>query len=164
MANLDVLQSGSDVIEAFRKVLTKRIGSIYVSGNATPTTIAGMQTFYPVTLSSTTIESEGFSCSNGRITLTAAAGKYLVQGNMCIAMADQNTEVHARIGLNGAELARSCSHVTIVGNVGSGRKESLALHTIVDMATNDYIEMMVGNWVDTESITVVNMQLSVIEL
>lgn len=164
MATLNVQQTGANVIEAFRKVLSRRIGSLYVSGNTTTTTITDAETYYPVSLVSTDLYEVGFTATDSVLTLTAAPGTYLINANICLALPAGNIEVRCRIGKNGTPLPQTCAKTTISGNPQSGHNESLAMHTVLDLETNDTISLFVANWTSTDDITCSNLQVTATEL
>jgi hypothetical protein len=164
MATLNVQQTGANVIEAFRKVLSRRIVSLYVSGNAIATPITLTQTYYPVSVISTALYTVGFTAVDSVLTLTAGPGRYLINAGICLTLPASNIEVRCRIGKNGVALPQTCSRTTITGNPSSGQNESLALHTILDLETNDTINLFVGNWTGTADITCSNLQITATEL
>jgi len=164
MSTLNVQQTGDNVIEAFRKELSRRMGALYVAGNSTPTAIDLAETYYQASLPSTALYEAGFTSENSVLTLTAAPGRYLVIASVCLSLPASNIEVRARIGKNGTALQQTCSRTTIAGNPQSGRNESLSLHTILDLSTNDTVSLFVGNWEDNTDITCSNLQITLTEL
>jgi hypothetical protein len=164
----DVYQSaytGSQIDQGIRKSISRRVGSLFVSGNDTPTDIAVAQTYYPVAAASTQLSNGQFTVLNSRLTYTGAETiMAMVIATTCLSLDDQNEQVRMRIGKNGVTLPESCAQATLTGTPGSGRRESLATHTIVSLSTGDYLEVFVGNWNTAADITVRNMQFSALEL
>lgn len=157
--------TGTQIDLALRKSLSRKVGSLYVSGNATPTAVASTQTYYPITVTSVTLANSDFVAANSRLTLTAdITGTFLIMANLCLSGPSSNEEVRARIGKNGATLPQTCSHWSITGNPSSGRVISGSLHTVLTLEEDDYVELFIGNWTNADDLTAINLQLTAIEL
>jgi hypothetical protein len=157
--------TGTQIDEGLRKSLTRRVGSLYVSANETPTAIAQTQTYYRFTGPATTLHNQDFTTAGARLTLVApVSGLFLVMANMCLSLPSSNIQIRARIGLNGDALPRSCAQFSMAGTPGSGLREAVSLHTLMELTEGDYMDLMVGNWTNTDSITVRNLQFTAIEL
>jgi hypothetical protein len=157
--------TGAQMDEGTRKSIQRMVGSLFVSQNEVATSIVQAETYYPVTALSTPIYNGAFTASNSRLTLTAdRTAWFMVVMTACLSLPDQNIQLRMRIGKNGDTLPQSCAQTTVTGTPFSGRRESLATHTIVQLSQGDYIEAFIANWTNTADVTIRNMQFSAVEI
>lgn len=119
------------------------IGQMYMSANASATTIGGANVY--VKVAGTTVAggiNQKFTHTTGRLTFTGAIARAFKITSVCSALASTGNKVSFRVAKNGTSLAESTTTATVSA---SNRFESLACQAIVSLATNDYIELFVAN-------------------
>lgn len=133
------------------------MGEFYMEGNAVATTIAATSTYYKA-LGTTTLSSsykmDNNSVSN-RLRYTGTSTKmFHVACTFSLISSGSNQEIKAKVYKNGVPLNNSVVHCKLGG---SGDHTSTAIHVMVSLAQNDYLELYVSNLTSTNSITITDM-------
>lgn len=130
---------------------SSEIGQMYVTNNATATTIGAANVF--VKAAGTTTENainQKFSHTSNRLTYTGGLNRSFRVTVVCSLAANNGNLVQARIAKNGVTLAESESQATISAN---GRSENIKSQTLVELTTNDFLELWVANSAANVNIT-----------
>ena len=131
-------------------ILVPYSAAAYVSGlpfgsfyDVNDQTVASTTTAYAITLSNTDLSENVFLSNSSRINVRAA-GKYNVQ--FSVQFANTDTQIHdADIWMrkNGSDLTNSNSQFSIPNSHGGTDGHLIAaLNLFVDLAANDYVELM----------------------
>lgn len=132
------------------------IGSYTMINNATVTVISVSGTAVKI-LGTTTANpiNQKFSHTNNRLTYTGALDRSFIV-TVCASANSVGSakQVGFYVAKNGTVIAESEIYVT---TNTSSRAEGVALQTILDLSTNDYIEVFVENSTDTGNITVTEL-------
>lgn len=119
------------------------IGQMYFSGNVSATTIANSNTYYKV--AGTTIAgsiNQKFSHTTGRLTYSGAITRAFKITAVASVVGVAGNKISLRVAKDATTIAESTSAATISA---SNRFESLTCHAIVELVTNNYIELFVAN-------------------
>lgn len=128
--------------------------SYYMHLNATATTITGVSVYAKVAGTTTQSYAKKFTLSNNRATFTGGiAGTFRIVASIALTSGNNN-DVDAAIAKNGTVLTETKMRAT---TSSGGRVESMVAAGIVDLTTNDYIEIWVDNDSSATNITVVDM-------
>jgi hypothetical protein len=127
-------------------------GELYVS-SSTATTYPSTNTWYKV--AGTTILAAGenmddASGTNNRLRYTGSATRTFFITVCGTVTGSNGDEIDAAIALNGAHIDSS---ITIVTVKGSGDRVQFSCQCLVDMATNEYVELLTQNQSSTSSAT-----------
>jgi hypothetical protein len=133
------------------------IGQYYMQDNVTATTITVEDTYYKVSGTTTVGQYiEKFTHTNNRLTYVGAfIGYFKVSAFMSVTSGNNNV-IAFRVAKNGTTIAQSTSKST---TSGAGRSENIKLSDIVELNTNDYIEVFVTNTSGTNVVTVESLNL-----
>lgn len=135
------------------------MGETYMTGNATATTIASSGVYYKVSGTTTLSHAHEFTAggTDNRLTYTGTITKtFHVACTLSVKSAGSNDIIYARIAKNGTTIPAG----TVQQKLGSiGDVASTAIHVVVELATNDYIELFVMNNSGTSSLTVTDMNM-----
>lgn len=115
----------------------------YMNGNTTTTTIVSSAT--PTKVAGNTINSsitQKFVNTNNRSTYIGALSRVFSVTATLSCTSGNNNQVGSYIAKNGAVLPQSEVYIT---TNGSGRFEGCTIQTLIELATNDYIEVFVEN-------------------
>lgn len=136
---------------------SSEIGQMYMSGNATVTTIATANTFVKAagTTTANTINQK-FTHTSNRLTFTGGITRFFRVNAIATASSSNGNIVSVAIAKNGTVITESESKAAIPGN---NKVENLKSHALVELTSTDYIEVFVAND-STNDITV--EQLNVI--
>lgn len=119
------------------------IAQMHFNNNATATTITTINTFAKVAgTTSPNAINQKFTHTNNRLTYTGGINRSFRVGAVVSVAANNGQIVSVRIAKNGVTLADSESQATISAN---GRFENLKCQTIIEMTTNDFVEVFVAN-------------------
>jgi len=138
------------------------VAEYYMINNTTATTIASTSTFYKVlgtTLSG--LYNQRFTNTNNRTTYNGAITSYF---KISVAASCNSGNTHLivfRIAKNGVTIPSSEVQVT---TNSTGRSENIHCQTIVQLQTNDYLEVFVQNSTTTTNVTVSELNLIAIPL
>jgi hypothetical protein len=133
------------------------IGQYYMQSNATSTTIGVSGTF--VKIAGTTTSGafvEKFTHTNNRLTYVGAFTGYFKVSGVATFTSGNNNVIEIRVAKNGTTIAQSESESTANG---SGRSENVKFQDIVELLTNDYIEIWVTNTTATTAVIVENLNV-----
>jgi len=131
-------------------ILVPYSAAAYVSGlpfgsfyDVNDQTVASTTTAYPITLSNTDLSENVFLSNSSRINVRAA-GKYNVQ--FSVQFANTDNQIHDAdiwIRKNGSDLTNSNSQFSIPNSHGGTDGHLIAaLNLFVDLAANDYVQLM----------------------
>ena len=119
------------------------IAQMHFNNNATATTITTINTFVKVAGTTTpNAINQKFVHTNNRLTYSGGINRSFKIGAVVSVSANNGQIVSVRIAKNGVTLADSEAQATISAN---GRFENLKSQTIIEMTTNDFIEVFVAN-------------------
>jgi len=119
------------------------IGSMYFTGNATATTVSLANTYYKVAGTTTAGSiNQKFTHTSNRLTYAGALTRAFKITGVASMIAAAGNKVSLRVAKGGTSIAESTSTATIGA---ANRFESLTCQTIVELSTNDYIELFVAN-------------------
>ena len=133
------------------------VSEVYMINNATATVIASTAVFYKIlgtTLSGVYVQR--FTNTNNRATYTGALTKFFRVSAIVSANAGNNQLLVLRIAKNGVTIVSSENQGT---TSGAGRSESLKSQTVVELNTNDYIEVFIQNNTAIANITASELNL-----
>ncbi|MEB3120547.1 MAG: hypothetical protein VKL41_04925 [Snowella sp.] len=123
------------------------IAQMHFNNNATATVVGGANNF--VKISGTTIPNsinQKFTHTNNRLTYSGGINRSFKIGAVCSVSANNGQIISVRIAKNGVPLDDSEAQATISAN---GRFENLKCQTIIEMTTNDYVELFLANSANT---------------
>ena len=136
---------------------TAEIGNLYMLNNTTATTITAINT--PVKVAGTTTPNainQKFSHSNNRLTYTGGLIRDFQVSITATLTSGNNRVIGLYVAKNGVVISESVMFAT---TSGTGRAESVACQTILEMQENDYIEMWVENTSSVQDVTVEYMNV-----
>ncbi len=138
---------------------SSEIGQMYFSNNATENAIATQGVFEKIegTTTPSTVN-EKFSHTNNRLTYTGGISREFVITASCSAnsVTTPAANITVRIAKNGITLAESESQAT---TSQAGRNENFYCQTIIEMTTNDYVEMFIANNTSANNLLVTELNL-----
>jgi len=143
---------------------SSNIAQYYMQGNATATTISTASTFVKIAGATTTgsyVEKFDVTTTDNKAVYTGSLTGFYKVHVISACTAGNNQELEIAIYKNGSILTPSRSKGT---TTGSGKAESLSCQDIVEMATNDYIEIFITNNTATTNVTVEDLNITVIRL
>jgi hypothetical protein len=123
------------------------IAQMHFNNNATVTVVGGANNF--VKVAGTTIPNsinQKFNHTNNRLTYSGGINRSFKIGAVCSVSANNGQIVSVRIAKNGITLTDSEAQATISAN---GRFENLKCQTIIEMTTNDFVELFLANSANT---------------
>ena len=143
---------------------SSNIAQYYMQGNAAITTITTSSTFVKIAGTTTTgsyVEKFDVTTTNNKAVYTGSlTGFYKV--NAVVSMTSgNNKELELAIYKNGSILTPSRSKGT---SNGGGKAENVACLDIVELQTNDYIELYVANNSNTNNVVCVDLNLTIVRL
>ena len=128
-------------------VNSSAIAQMHFNNNATVSVVGAANTF--VKVAGTTIPNainQKFTHTNNRLTYSGGINRSFKIGAVTSVSANNGQIISVRIAKNGATLSDSEAQATISAN---GRFENLKCQTIIEMTTNDFIELFVANNANT---------------
>lgn len=124
-------------------VNSSAIAQMHFNNNATATVVGAANTFVKVAGTTTpNAINQKFGHTNNRLTYTGGINRSFRVGAVVSVAANNGQIVSVRIAKNGVTLSDSESQATISAN---GRFENLKCQTIIEMTTNDFVEVFVAN-------------------
>lgn len=128
------------------------IGFMTMQANATATTVAATSTYYKAA-GTTTLESisQKFSHASNQLTYTGAITRDFRITVTATMTSGNNNELGLRIAKNGTTVSNTTSLNT---TSGTGKAEGAVCQGVIQLATNDYIEVFVSNQTAVTDITV----------
>lgn len=136
---------------------TDEISQYYMNGNATTTTIGTTNTPTKV-LGTTTSASvtQKFTNTDNKATYNGSITRYFKVTATLSVESGNNNQVGCYIAKNGTVLNDSEVYGT---TSGSGRAENIVIQTLVELTTNDYIEVFVENATASNNITITDLNV-----
>lgn len=136
---------------------TDEISQYYMNGNVTTTTIVATDTPTKV-LGTTTSASvtQKFTNTDNKATYDGSIARYFKVTATLSVESGNNNQVGCYIAKNGTVLNDSEVYGT---TSGSGRAENIVIQTLVELTTNDYIEIFVENATASNNITVTDLNV-----
>lgn len=138
---------------------TNEVSQYYMNGNATTTTVSATNTAYKV-LGTTTSASitQKFTNTSNRATYVGSLTRFFkVTATLSLESANNN-QIGCYIAKNGIVLGESEVYGT---TSGVGRAENIVIQTLVELSTNDYIEIFVENATAISNILVTELNVIV---
>ena len=124
-------------------VNSSAIAQMHFNNNATVTTITAPNTFVKVAgITIANAINQKFTHTDNRLTYSGGINRSFKIGAVVSVSANNGQIISVRIAKNGVTLSDSEAQATISAN---GRFENLKCQTIVEMTTNDFIEVFVAN-------------------
>lgn len=142
----------------------KPFGEMYFEANATTTTISASNTWTKVAGTTTAnADNQSFTHTSNRLTYTGSTTKVFHCGASFSFAGTSNTNVDwlFAIAKNGTPLAGSRARRR---TDTSGVYDSTATHIMAKLNTNDYLELMVNNILNTDNINVSDMNVFLMAL
>ena len=133
------------------------ISQYHMNGNATTTVISSTNT--PVKVEGATTSSaitQKFTNTDNRATYTGALTRIFAVTATLSASSGNNNQVGSYISKNGITIDESEVYIT---TNGVGKFEGCAIHTLVELSTNDYIEIFIENNSSTTNISVTDLNI-----
>jgi hypothetical protein len=156
--------SSSDIESRFRdnRGIANSIsaGQYYMNGNTTPTTIASSGTYTKIlgsTSAGSIVQRFDVSTSNKAIYTGSLTDNFIVHVVLTFT-GTNNDDLSFKIAKNGVEIDSSQLSRTVVG---TGNYASVALQDIVELSTNDYIEVFATNDTNTNNIIIKDLNVIV---
>lgn len=158
-----VVDANGDTTITYR--LMQPMGEVsYFSTTGTVVTIAaqsnGSTNMVVVSPASTFVNDSGFDnggSNNGRLRYTGATTRmFHVACTISIAPAAANDTFVFGVAKNGTVVASS---KVLIKATNALDARSTAMHVMVELATNDYLELYVGNTTDADDVTVLTLNL-----
>lgn len=157
LAGLNYLNNESLIKECKGVTNSNSIGQMYMSGNATTTTIANTTDYVKVAGTTTANAlNQKFSHSNNKLTYTGALTNSFEVICTLSATAGTNNQVYFAIYKNGV---LDTSSITIATTSGTGRAENFIVTWFGTLSQNDYIEVFCRNASATTNILTTNLNL-----
>lgn len=135
-------------------------GQYFMNGNATATTIAVSGTYYKVagtTSAGSVVERFNVATTNRAVYTGALTDKFKVSAVLSFTGTNGN-DCAFRLAKNGTTIASTQISRTVNG---TGNFTSITLQDLIELETNDYIEVFATNNTATNSITVADLNLIV---
>jgi hypothetical protein len=130
------------------------------SSNLT-TTISNLNTWVKLNTNTTSLFSrDGLVHTNNRVTNTSSTKVFKIEGIVSVSSGNNN-EVHAAFFKNGQ--LYPCSEQETV-TASNGRSSAVPFHCVIELNTNDYIEVWVKNKNNSNNIILDNINVIVSEL
>jgi hypothetical protein len=124
-------------------VNSSAIAQMHFNNNTTVTVVGAANTFVKVAGTTTpNAINQKFSHTNNRLTYTGGINRSFKIGAVASVSANNGQIISVRIAKNGVTLSDSEAQATISAN---GRFENLKSQTIIEMTTNDFVEVFVAN-------------------
>jgi len=128
-------------------VNSSAIAQMHFNNNATATAVGGANNFVKVNgTTSPNAINQKFTHTNNRLTYSGGINRSFKIGAVTSVSANNGQIISVRIAKNGVTLSDSEAQATISAN---GRFENLKCQTIIEMTTNDFIEVFVANSANT---------------
>jgi len=128
-------------------VNSSAIAQMHFNNNATATVVGSANNFVKVNGATTPNQiNQKFTHSNNRLTYSGGINRSFKVGAVCSVSANNGNIISVRIAKNGVPLDDSEAQATISAN---GRFENLKCQTIIEMTTNDFVELYLANSANT---------------
>lgn len=125
------------------------------------TDITAINTWVKLNADTTSIFSrDGLVHTDNRVTNTGSSKVFKVEGIISVS-AGSNQTIHAAFFKNG--VLHPCSEQSAITS-GSNRVQAIPFHCLVELGTNDYIEVWVKNQANTTDITLDNVNVIITEI
>ena len=152
---VSVLDNKTDFIKCKGIQNSAEVSQYYMNNNLTTTVIAVVDTAVKVlgTTTSSSI-SQKFTNTNNRATYVGSLTKIFKVSATLSIESGNNNQVGVYISKNGTLINESEVYGT---TSGSGRGENIKVHTLVELSTNDYIEIWVENATAANNILITSL-------
>jgi hypothetical protein len=133
-------------------------GKYYMNGNSTPTVIASSGTYTKIlgsTSAGSIVQRFDVSTSNKAIYIGSLTDNFIVHVVLTFT-GNNNDDISFKIAKNGIEIDSSELSKTVVG---TGNYSSIALQDIIELSTNDYIEVFATNDTNTNDIIIKDLNV-----
>lgn len=128
-------------------VNSSAIAQMHFNNNATTTVVGSANNFVKVNgVTTPNGINQKFTHTNNRLTYSGGISRSFKVGAVASVAANNGQILTVRIAKNGVTLSNSESQATISAN---GRFENLKSQTIIEMTTNDFVELFVSNSANT---------------
>ena len=136
-------------------------GSFYDINSYLVTTISLVDTYYLLNCSTTSLFTNGFTHSNGRLTCTKSYSKPFKLEGIISVSSGNNNEISVVFYKNGTIIPCSESHLI---TTSSGKAQSCNIQCITNLDVNDYVEVYVMNNTSATNITLKHLNVIITEL
>lgn len=135
------------------------ISQYYMNGNATATTISSVGVAVKVSGTTTSASvTQKFANINNRATYIGSFSRYFKITATLSFESGNNNQIGCYISKNGTTINESEVYGT---TGGTGRSENVTIQALVELSTNDYIEIFVENATSITNITVTDLNVIV---
>ena len=125
------------------------------------TDITAINTWVKLNADTTSIFSrDGLVHTDNKVTNTGSSKVFKVEGIISVS-AGSNQTIHAAFFKNG--VLHPCSEQSAITS-GTNRVQAIPFHCLVELSTNDYIEVWVKNQANTTDITLDNINVIITEI
>lgn len=137
---------------------SNEVSAYYMNGNATVTDIVTQDVAVKIAGTTTSGSiTQKFTNTNNKATYTGALNKtFLVSVVASVTSVSANDQIGFYVAKNGTVVAESEIYVTTNAN---SRAESVSLQGVVELTTNDYVEIWIENKTDTSDVTVTELNV-----
>ena len=136
---------------------TSEVSQYYMNGNATATTISAINT--PVKVLGTTTSAsvtQKFTNTDNKAEYIGSFTRFFKVTATLSVTSGNNNQVGVYIAKNGTIINESEVYGT---TSGTGRAENIVVQTLIQLSTNDYIEIFVENATATNGVTVTDLNV-----
>lgn len=160
LTGITTFDTASLVVACTGVINTTSALEYYMANNATATTIAVSGTYVKVA-GTTTVGAiaQQFTHTNNRATFTGGVNGVFRVLAFLNATGSNGNQIVFRIAKNGTTIVSTTQKMTL-GSAGS--IENIGIQAIVDLASGDFVEVWVTNLTNTNSVTVTDMNVSVL--
>lgn len=134
---------------------SSEVSQYYMNNNLTSTVIGIVNTPYKISgVTSSAPITQKFNNTNNRATYVGSITRYFKVTTTLSAESGNNNQIGCYISKNGIVINESEVYGT---TSGTGRAENIVIQTLVELSTNDYIEIFVENATSANNILVTNL-------
>ena len=134
------------------------VSNYYMNANATVTDIVTVST--PVKVAGTTTSNaltQKFTNTNNRATYTGGLTRiFNITAILSVTSTSSNDQIGCYVAKNGTVIDSSEGYLT---TNASNRAENITVQSVIELSTNDYIEIFVENATDSSDVTVTDMNV-----
>lgn len=132
----------------------------YMESNTTASDIVTSGAYIKIAGTTTTGASSRFTNTNNRATYTGSKTRsFEISAIATITSASDGDNVAIKIYKNGSEILGTRSVGVTRVALGANKADNIATQTIVELSTNDYLEIFVANLTDTSDVTVSDLNV-----
>lgn len=158
-------KDGFNLNDFVQEIINNQYYPAYINyfdfNSGSETNIVSSNTWYKLNTDTTSLFSRnGLVHTNNRITNTGSTKVFKIEGIISIS-AGNNQELHAAFFRNG--VLYPCSEQSSITGAGN-RVQSIPFHCVIELQTNQYVEVWVKNQTSTTNIILDNVNVIVTEM